>query len=42
MRIVIPKGAWHLDHIHEPSEALFFTRGKGTEHKPLAKGDRNP
>lgn len=37
---VIPRGAWHVGVVREPCEALFITRGKGTEHRPFAKGDR--
>ena len=31
---IIPRGAWHTANVHEPSEALFITRGAGTEHRP--------
>jgi mannose-6-phosphate isomerase-like protein (cupin superfamily) len=32
---VIPRGAWHRGVVHRPSEALFITRGAGTEHRPV-------
>jgi hypothetical protein len=39
---VVPRGVWHLGLVREPSEALFVTRGKGTEHRPVADGDQLP
>jgi len=32
--LVVPRGAWHTVRVLEPSEAIFVTRGEGTEHKP--------
>lgn len=32
--ILIPKGVWHRAVVHEPGDALFITRGAGTDHKP--------
>ena len=37
---VIPRGAWHTARVLAPSEALFVTRGEGTEHRPRDR--RNP
>ena len=39
---VIPRGVWHVGVARAASEALFLTRGQGTEHRPLAPGDRLP
>lgn len=39
---VVPRGVWHYGIVRAPSDALFVTRGKGTEHRPLEKGDRGP
>jgi hypothetical protein len=36
--VVVPQGAWHTARVREPSQALFITRGEGTEHRPLAPG----
>ncbi len=33
--IVVPRGEWHTARVFEPSEAIFVTRGDGTEHRPL-------
>jgi hypothetical protein len=33
--IVVPRGEWHTARVLEPSEAIFVTRGEGTEHRPL-------
>jgi mannose-6-phosphate isomerase-like protein (cupin superfamily) len=33
--VVVPAGVWHTARVLEPSEAIFFTRGEGTEHRPL-------
>jgi hypothetical protein len=30
---IVPRGAWHTGNVHEPSDALFITRGAGTEHR---------
>ena len=32
--LVVPRGAWHTARVLEPSEAIFVTRGAGTEHRP--------
>ena len=37
---VVPRGLWHRGIVREPSCALFLTRGKGTEHRPRAEGER--
>jgi mannose-6-phosphate isomerase-like protein (cupin superfamily) len=31
--LVVPRGAWHTARVLEPSEAIFVTRGEGTEHR---------
>jgi hypothetical protein len=30
---VVPRGVWHTARVREPSEAIFVTRGEGTEHR---------
>lgn len=35
--IVVPRGAWHTARVLEASEAVFITRGAGTEHRPLQR-----
>lgn len=35
--VVVPRGVWHTARVFEPSEALFVTRGEGTEHRPLSE-----
>ncbi len=35
--VVVPRGVWHTARVLAPSEALFVTRGEGTEHRPLGK-----
>lgn len=30
-----PRGAWHRAIVHEPSDMLFMTAGRGTQHRPL-------
>ena len=35
--VVVPRGAWHTARVLEPSDALFVTRGEGTEHRPLTR-----
>jgi hypothetical protein len=35
--LVVPRGAWHTARVLAPSEAIFVTRGEGTEHRPLAR-----
>ncbi len=37
---VVPRGIWHRGIVRAPSCALFLTRGKGTEHRPLERGKR--
>jgi len=32
---IIPRGAWHRGIVRAPSEALFITRGAGTQHRPV-------
>jgi mannose-6-phosphate isomerase-like protein (cupin superfamily) len=36
--VLVPRGVWHTARVLETSEALFVTRGEGTEHRPLSKG----
>jgi mannose-6-phosphate isomerase-like protein (cupin superfamily) len=31
--LVVPRGVWHTARVLEPSEAIFVTRGEGTEHR---------
>jgi mannose-6-phosphate isomerase-like protein (cupin superfamily) len=38
--LVVPRGAWHTARVLEPTEALFVTRGEGTEHRPRARRHR--
>jgi hypothetical protein len=33
--LLVPRGAWHTARVLAPSEAIFITRGEGTEHRPL-------
>ena len=33
--VVVPRGVWHTARVLEPSEAIFVTRGAGTEHRPI-------
>ena len=33
--VVVPRGEWHTARVLEPSEAIFVTRGDGTQHRPL-------
>lgn len=35
--VVVPAGVWHTARVVEPGEAIFFTRGEGTEHRPLER-----
>ena len=30
-----PRGVWHRAIVHEPSEMLFATAGRGTLHRPI-------
>ncbi len=32
---IVPRGIWHRAIVHEPGDALFITRGAGTEHRPV-------
>src|SRR4051794_2624615 len=32
---VIPRGIWHRGIVRVPGQALFVTRGAGTEHRPV-------
>jgi mannose-6-phosphate isomerase-like protein (cupin superfamily) len=38
--LVVPRGAWHTVRVLEPSEAIFVTRGDGTEHRPLERSSQ--
>jgi mannose-6-phosphate isomerase-like protein (cupin superfamily) len=38
--VVVPAGVWHTARVLAPSEAIFITRGEGTEHRPLAGSQR--
>jgi mannose-6-phosphate isomerase-like protein (cupin superfamily) len=38
--VIVPRGVWHTARVFEPSEAIFITRGDGTEHRPLRPGKR--
>ena len=38
--LVVPRGLWHTARVLEPSEAIFVTRGEGTEHRPLTRRSR--
>jgi hypothetical protein len=38
--LLVPRGAWHTARVLEPSEALFVTRGEGTEHRPALRSPR--
>lgn len=33
--VVVPRGVWHRQVVHEPSDALFLTAGEGTEQRPV-------
>lgn len=33
--VIVPQGVWHRAVVLEPTDALFITRGDGTEHRPL-------
>jgi hypothetical protein len=37
--LLVPRGLWHTARVLEPSEAIFVTRGEGTEHRAL-KGSK--
>jgi mannose-6-phosphate isomerase-like protein (cupin superfamily) len=30
-----PRGVWHRGVVHQPSEVLFATAGRGTRHRPV-------
>lgn len=32
---VIPQGRWHRAVVHRPGDALFVTRGAGTQHRAI-------
>jgi mannose-6-phosphate isomerase-like protein (cupin superfamily) len=32
---IVPRGVWHRAIVYEPGEALFITRGAGTQHRPV-------
>lgn len=32
---IVHRGVWHRQVVHCPSEFLFITPGKGTQHKPV-------
>jgi hypothetical protein len=32
---IVPRGVWHRAIVHVPGDALFITRGAGTEHRPV-------
>ena len=38
--LVVPRGLWHTARVLAPSEAIFVTRGEGTEHRPLERSSR--
>jgi len=38
--LLVPRGLWHTARVSAPCEALFVTRGDGTEHRPLARRSR--
>jgi len=31
---IVPRGVWHRAIVHKAGDALFITRGAGTEHRP--------
>lgn len=33
--VVIPRGIWHRQIVHAPSDLLFLTAGEGTEQRPV-------
>jgi hypothetical protein len=33
--VLVPRNVWHIARVLEPSDAMFVTRGDGTEHRPL-------
>ncbi|HYM01643.1 MAG TPA: cupin domain-containing protein [Stellaceae bacterium] len=32
---IVPRGVWHRAIVRSPGDALFITRGAGTEHRPV-------
>jgi mannose-6-phosphate isomerase-like protein (cupin superfamily) len=32
---IVPRGVWHRGIVHQPGDALFITRGAGTQHRPV-------
>jgi mannose-6-phosphate isomerase-like protein (cupin superfamily) len=32
---IVPRGVWHRAVVRKPGHALFVTRGKGTQHRPV-------
>ncbi len=32
---IVPRNVWHTARVLEPTEAVFVTRGAGTEHRPV-------
>lgn len=32
--VIVPRGIWHRGTVHQPGDALFITRGAGTQHRP--------
>ncbi len=32
---LMPRGTWHRAVVHNPTQAVFVTAGKGTQHRPL-------
>jgi mannose-6-phosphate isomerase-like protein (cupin superfamily) len=34
MAAINPRNVWHTADVHEPSQALFITPGRGTENRP--------
>jgi mannose-6-phosphate isomerase-like protein (cupin superfamily) len=33
--VIVPRGVWHRARIHRAGDALFVTRGAGTQHRPV-------
>ena len=38
---LVPRGTWHRGIARVPSEALFLTRGEGTDHRPVTEEERH-
>lgn len=36
--VVIPRGVWHRQVVHTPSDLLFLTAGQGTKQRPVQAG----